>query len=292
MSTTGNLSLPELAIRYHIKDIFGAFIAYFTSQEGGFYDLRSVSDRISCYEFQLIRSGVAHICIGELDIDLHPGDLLELTPYQSADCAFPPDVETEGLLIESHFYESLLNMGADSDILMTNMPTHLNNIYHLDAEKASEISGIFQQIRKSISYVHIYKVEMIRALVHLFMLNLSELPFDRNLVTHDFKHKENILKIFFFLANRNFKKEHQIQFYANKMNITTTYLSRIVKEVTGNSINRHLTNLIYEEACNLLMTSDMTIGEIADDLGFPNQSAFTNFFKLHAKCSPKDYRKK
>ena len=35
MSSRGNLSLPQLAERYHIRDIFGGSVAYFSSKEGG-----------------------------------------------------------------------------------------------------------------------------------------------------------------------------------------------------------------------------------------------------------------
>ena len=57
----GNLSLPELAARYHISDIYGATIAYFSSKECGRHDLRAVTDRICCYELNLIIEGTATV---------------------------------------------------------------------------------------------------------------------------------------------------------------------------------------------------------------------------------------
>lgn len=47
MTNRGNLSLPELAARYKISDIYGGSVAYFSSQEGGLRDLRAVTNRIS-----------------------------------------------------------------------------------------------------------------------------------------------------------------------------------------------------------------------------------------------------
>ena len=164
-------------------------------------------------------------------------------------------------------------------------------LYHLDAAQVAELSGIFQQIRRTIHYVHIYKVEMLRSLVHVCLLFISELPYDRHLVAPDLRHKQDILKIFFFLARKHFRQERQIGFYADKLSITTTYLSRVVRELTGNTINNYLNNLAFEEACTLLRSSGMSIGEIAFSLGFGDQSAFTNFFKAHAGCTPKAYQK-
>ena len=91
-----------------------------------------------------------------------------------------------------------------------------------------------------------------------------------------------------------YKKEMlgQINFYADQMNITSTYLSRIVKEVSGNTVNGYLQSFLYGEACKLLRMTDMTIGEISFELNFKDHSAFTNFFKMKSGVSPKEYRNK
>lgn len=290
MSHRGNLSLPQLAERYHIRDIFGGSVAYFSSEEGGASDLRARSNSISCHELHLIRSGTATVTTGGRQLELHSGDLLLLHPFQPAVCSFPDDVETEGLLVEDSFYQQLLQLdGGDTPL----MPHDGDGpcLYHLDEAQTAELSGILQQIRRTIHYVHIYKVEMLRSLVHVCLLFITELPYDHSLVAPDLRHKQDILRIFFFLAHKHFRQQRQIAFYADKLNITTTYLSRVVRELTGNTINNYLNNLVFEEACNLLRTTDTPIGELAFTLGFNDQSAFSNFFKGHAGCSPKTYQK-
>jgi AraC-like DNA-binding protein len=109
--------------------------------------------------------------------------------------------------------------------------------------------------------------------------------------THDLKHKENIFKIFIHLAARNFRKERQVRFYADNLNITPTYLSRVVKELSGNTVYGYLSNFLYNEICMLLKTTDMTMIEISEELNFNDQSAFTNFFKQKAGMTPLAYRK-
>lgn len=287
----GNLSLPELAARYNISDIYGATIAYFSSEEGGESDLRAVTDRICCYEMNLIVEGSATVVIAGHEHHLGKGSLLVLTPYQPAKCSFSPNVVSEGLLIDRAFYDSVPSTNLDTDAQVPGIPSRYNTVYQLTQSQADELGGIFQQIRKAINYIHLYKLEMVSSLVHICKLYISELPFDKNVVTPDLRHKENIYKIFLHLAEMNFRQERQIQFYADKLGITTTYLSRVVKEISGNTVNDHLTRRVFHEACNLLKTTDDTIGEIAFELGFKDQSAFTNFFKLHAGSSPKAYRK-
>ena len=93
------------------------------------------------------------------------------------------------------------------------------------------------------------------------------------------------------MASNHFKQERQISFYANHLSISSTYLSRIVKEVSGNTVNGYLQNFLYTEACKLLRMTDLTMGEIAEELHFSDQAAFSNFFKQRAGISPKAYRK-
>ena len=76
------------------------------------------------------------------------------------------------------------------------------------------------------------------------------------------------------------------------MNITTTYLSRAVKEVTGSTVNEHLACMVYNEACKLLHDHERSIGEISYSLGFNDQSAFTSYFKQRSGMTPVSYRKK
>ena len=289
MTKRGNLSLPQLAERYHIRSIFGGSIAYYSSAEGGERDLRAVSNSICCHEFHLIHRGEASVTIGGEDIALHRGDLLLVHPFQPVDCHFPPTVESEGLLLDDEVYQRQLQLGG-SDVSIHNLGNPSPYLFHLDEEQLAGLGGILQQIKHTIDYTHIYKEEMLLSLVHVCLLFISELPFDRRLATPDFRHKQNILQIFFALARKYFRSERQISFYSDKLNISSTYLSRVVRELTGNSINHYLNNLAFEEACTLLRASDKNIGEVALALHFNDQSAFTNFFKAHAGCTPSAYQ--
>jgi AraC family transcriptional activator of pobA len=290
MVKKGILSLPELAARYHIKDVCGGSVAYFSSVESGRKDLRAYTNRISCYELQLICQGDARIRIADKWHNLGAGDLVVLTPYQPVDFVLPEGVETKGLLLETHFYESIAVREQGSDTPLPAIPHTAGMVYHLEGERLEELGDLFSQVRRAIRMPHIYKLEMVGSLMHACLLFISELPYEGNTVTRDFKHKENIFRIFMHLANNNFREQRQIQFYADKLCISPTYLSRIVKELSGNTVGEHLALLTFNEACSMLRHSSKTIGEISMELAFNDQSAFTYFFKQHAGVTPNAYR--
>lgn len=291
MTKRGNLSLQQLAARYSISDLYEPGIAYYSSAEGGKHDLRAYDNRISCYEMQLIRMGVATVRMGEKTLALKPGDLMVVTPYQPIDCFFPEGLVSEGLLVDQTFYNSACNVSPESEATLQRVPTTASMVYHLDREQMEELSGVFQQIRTAIRQDHLYRHEILRSLLHVCLLLFNELPYSKKVFTHDFHHKENVFRIFVHLADNNFRKQRSLTFYADKLNMTTTYLSRIVKEISGNTIGDYLSLLTYNEACRLLRNTDMTIGEISQELSFNDQSAFTNFFKLHSPIAPNAYRK-
>jgi AraC-like DNA-binding protein len=98
-------------------------------------------------------------------------------------------------------------------------------------------------------------------------------------------------KKFLELVNLNFRKERQLQFYADALCITPRYLSRVVKECTGSSAAEWIERCVVLEARALLKSTNMTIQQISDELNFPSQTFFGKYFKRRVGMSPKEYRR-
>ena len=98
-------------------------------------------------------------------------------------------------------------------------------------------------------------------------------------------------KKFLELVNLNFRKERQLQFYADALCITPRYLSRVVKECTGSSAAEWIERCVVLKARALLKSTNMTIQQISDELNFPSQTFFGKYFKRRVGMSPKEYRR-
>lgn len=276
-------NLEEFANKYQLTDIFGAYAAYFSvgfTQPTGVDVLHHfkemVQQRTLFTKLLLIRKGTATVVINEQDErkTLNADSLLVMTSrHVINEIKLTPDFEAECVLVDTDMVDE-------------------NTIYHLTVEKHKSVSDVFNIIHNIVRHQHINKVEMIQSMFNVLRLILEELPYEERSISHDFKHKKEVYEIFLHHLYRNFRKERQIRFYASNMNVSTAYLSRLVKEISGSTINEHVTSLIYKEACNLLSHSDMSIGEIADALSFSDQSALTNFFKMRAGMTPLTYRNK
>lgn len=102
--------------------------------------------------------------------------------------------------------------------------------------------------------------------------------------------KEELLEKFIREVMDGYKVNRSVSYYADKLCLTPKHLSCVVKEVSGKTAGEWIDDFVILEAKALLMSSDMSIQEIAETLHFANQSFFGKYFKHGAGVSPKEYR--
>ena len=102
--------------------------------------------------------------------------------------------------------------------------------------------------------------------------------------------RDEILNAFMELTHNNYKREHELEFYAAKLYITPKYLSKTIKEASGKSAVRWIEEFVTTEAKALLNSTTMSIQQISDLLGFESQSHFGKYFKRVVGLSPRSWR--
>jgi AraC family transcriptional regulator len=65
---------------------------------------------------------------------------------------------------------------------------------------------------------------------------------------------------------------------------------RLFREVHGITPHRYITRRRMEEAKRLLKETELSVGQIAVEVGLPNQSSFSRLFRAHAAVPPLVYR--
>jgi AraC family transcriptional activator of pobA len=73
--------------------------------------------------------------------------------------------------------------------------------------------------------------------------------------------------------------------------ITPNHLNALCKEYLGMQAGEVIRNRILLEAKRLLVSQDITISEISDELSFNDNSYFTKFFKKLVGMTPEEFRK-
>lgn len=95
---------------------------------------------------------------------------------------------------------------------------------------------------------------------------------------------------FNLLIDEFYKEEKSVVYYAKKLNISANYLNILCKKNLKVSATQLIQQRISIEAKRLLKSSDLSIKEIAFELGFSDHAYFSNFFKAQTGITPTDFR--
>ncbi len=70
-----------------------------------------------------------------------------------------------------------------------------------------------------------------------------------------------------------------VQFVSENLNISPIYLSDMLRSLTGQNAQQHIHNKLIEKAKDKLLASDLSVSEIAYELGFEYSQSFSRLFK-------------
>ena len=286
-------TLAEVSSMMHNDYPSGASVSVASVDASMLAKIRKGQICVDFYTLVLILKGRMSYALKGNVIELKENDLVLVPPnYPVSYDSYTDDLQAINLMIEESYYNKVLQFDPNLMDMEYSYAYDLLPVFHLETSKQELFMNLSTQIQNTIRIPHLYREEMIDHLVHVVQLLFSELLYGGEIQpSHDLTNKQNIFKIFIHLASRNFKKERQIKFYADNLNITTTYLSRTVKEMSGQTVNGYLNNFLYNEICKLLRSSSYNMSEIADFLYFNDQSALTNFFKSRSGMTPGAYRR-
>ena len=95
---------------------------------------------------------------------------------------------------------------------------------------------------------------------------------------------------FVSLLHEHCRQHREVGFYADKLCISTRYLSAVVHNVAQESAKEIIDRCVLLEIKVMLQSTTLTIQEIADRLHFPDQSYLGRYFKRHTGITPSQYR--
>jgi AraC family transcriptional regulator, transcriptional activator of pobA len=160
--------------------------------------------------------------------------------------------------------------------------TILNNlIQHIQQEYHSNIDGFSQPI-------------IISQLETLF--NYAERFYHRQFITRKISNHrvlDRLEKLLDDYLNNNAvitKGLPTVQYIADNLAVSPNYLSSLLKVLTGQSTQQHIHDKLIAKAKEKLSTTDLSISEIAYELGFEHPQSFSKLFKTKTHQSPLAFR--
>lgn len=90
--------------------------------------------------------------------------------------------------------------------------------------------------------------------------------------------------------NKHYKEDIMFEEMADEIGISYSYMRKLVKNITGKSLIDYINILRIEEVKRLLLYSDMSITQIALEVGYRNVQSVNRFFKKYEGISPSEYK--
>lgn len=89
----------------------------------------------------------------------------------------------------------------------------------------------------------------------------------------------------------HYRESREVRFYAELLNLSPKYFGSVVRHATGIGVGDWIAKYVIIQAKAMLRHHpELTIQQISGELGFPEQTSFSRYFKTHAGMSPKHYR--
>lgn len=205
-------------------------------------------------------------------------------------------IADEALYIGQNSVVEILEYSPDAvvDLLgfaLANKSANIRNLYHLSKECNSWLEMYFQLLH-TLSRSEAFDMRSIDYLLQSLHCHIVAYHQHTCCGASQTKgRKEELFRKFIELLNIHIGK-HKLPFYAEKMNISPQYLSRLVEDSSGTAARDWINRAVVLQAKLLLRSSRYTIEQIAEELNFSTVPYFCRLFKREVGTTPTEYRNK
>ncbi|GAB3933825.1 helix-turn-helix transcriptional regulator [Larkinella terrae] len=248
----------------------------------------------SFFELVYILSGTGRQCINKNQFAYHAGHLFLITPE---DC-HSLEIETTTELFFLRFNDIYIQSNAFHTGNIQRLEFILQNANHQpgcilkNQSDKSLVRPVVEAIIREYVNRDLYNKELIRHLVNTLIVVVA-----RNIAKYMPEQvgentDEKALDILNYIQTHIYEPEKiRAEVVSGHFGISETYLGRYFKKHTSETMQQYITNYRVKLIENRLQHSDMRITEIAQELGFTDESHLNKFFRKQKGRSPSAFRK-
>lgn len=192
-----------------------------------------------------------------------------------------------------------LSVRIVSDLIREHIDKWNRMIYICKAYRMSAVKNLEEQMQfyyrlilsKTMNPDQKYHKEIIRTIIKAILLEmLSNMETDQCQSAEGENKTQFQFNRFLQILSSEDVKHRPIDFYADRLCISSKYLSVICSKVSGKSARQWIDEYTVEDIRYHLLNTDYSIKEIAYRLGFENLSFFGKYVKRHFGKSPSELR--
>ncbi|MBP4138800.1 helix-turn-helix domain-containing protein [Flavobacterium geliluteum] len=172
----------------------------------------------------------------------------------------------------------------------------INEALFLSEKEETSIINMLQNIKQEYqSNIDSFSQDLIIAQLEL-LLKYADRFYNRQFLTRKISNHqiltrlEALLDTYFEHDDVTIKSLPTVNSIAETLHVSPNYLSSMLKVLTGQSTQQHIHNKLIEKAKEKLSTTNLSISEIAFQLGFEHSPSFSKLFKAKSGVSPLEFR--
>ncbi|WP_415899542.1 AraC family transcriptional regulator [Neptuniibacter sp. QD48_11] len=254
--------------------------------------LPTVPERLEFYMLILVTKGHGQHCIDFIDYDLRPGTLLFVRPGQVQEWQDYCDLQAEVVLIDPAALpndERVKSKGVDLLALQDwQNCTLLTELLQEDIlQSISRLKRDFEGFDGSELDISLLRNELLNLLLRLARWQKKVRVTDQ--VT---SRSRKTYQLFIDLLEQEYRTEHSLRFYAEKLGYAQSTLSRACIQVEGYSAKVVIDRRVALEARRMLVHSSASVAEVGYWLGFSEATNFVKFFRRMVGVTPQLFRER
>lgn len=172
-----------------------------------------------------------------------------------------------------------------------------NETLHLSEDEKATVISIFKMIEAELnSRIDDFSQHVVIAQIEL-LLNYANRFYRRQFITRKAANNDLLQKLETLLDDY-FNNETSLSqgiptvgYLAEHLNLTPSYLSDMLRSLTGQSAQQHIHDKLIEKAKEKLSTTRLSVSEVAYALGFEHSQSFSKLFKTKTNLSPLEFRR-
>ena len=171
----------------------------------------------------------------------------------------------------------------------------VNEALHLSEKEERNIVEIFEKIDAEYQHIDRHTQDIILSQIDL-LLNYSNRFYERQFITRKTVNHDVLIRME-TLLNDHFDNEKSlenglptVESLADQLHLSPHYLSDLLRSLTGQSAQQHIQEKLMEKAKEYLAVTNLSVAEIAYQLGFEYPQSFNKLFKKKTNISPLEFR--
>ena len=172
----------------------------------------------------------------------------------------------------------------------------LQKALFLSAQEESIINGVIENIRREyLANIDKFSKQIISAQIEC-LLTYADRFYHRQFITRE-KSSHEVLQRLEKLLRTYFERDDlierglpSVQYVADELHLSPNYLSSLLRALTGRNTQQHIHEKLIERAKERLSTTNLTVSEIAYEMGFEHLPSFSKLFKAKTSLSPMQFR--